>query len=399
MNHENREAIVQKLKNAAIGHIDSRHKELTDMSLEIHANPELLFQEFKASKLLVDFLKDTGFDVEYPAYGLDTAFTATVSGGAGPRIAIMAEYDAIPEVGHACGHNIIGTAAVGAGVALASIIGELKGTVTIFGTPAEEGGNGKKLMADRGAFNNIDAAMMIHPFNCDSVYLNSMAAIPMELEFFGKKAHPCYPDIGINSLDAMLIGFNAYKTIFPNRPRIGSGVILKGADNPLWVPDHSTAQFIVTGKDDRELENVLERLINCFKAGALATGARLEYRYNWENRYRANYVNHTIAELFDVNMKSIRENWNPPPWYPDSEIAATDMGSVSQIVPSIHAWIAFTDGDLMMHSVESAAAAASEAGHKAMLDGAKAMAMTAIDLILQPDALDKAKKEFEACNR
>jgi amidohydrolase len=326
---------------------------------------------------------------------LETAFRAA-TGSSEPRIAIFAEYDAIPEVGHGCGHNIIGTAAVGAGVALASIIKELGGTVIVFGAPAEEGGNGKKLMADRGAFNDIDAAMMIHPWNGDFVYSNSMAALPMELEYFGKKAHPAHPEKGINALDAMFVGYTAYKALLPLLPVVNPGVILKGADTVLWVPDHSTAQFIVTGRDDGELERVREQVLNCFRAGALATGARLEYRHDWENRYRANYVNHTMGELFDVNMKSIRENWNPPAWYPHSEIAVTDLGSVSQIAPSIHAWIAFMDNDLMMHSVESAAAAGSETGHKLMLDGAKAMAMTAIDLILQPDALDKAKKEFEA---
>jgi amidohydrolase len=393
--NRSRKNMVQRLKTAVIKTVDSHQKELVELSLKIHANPEILFQEFDSSRLLADYLQNNEFKVDYGAYELDTAFKASISGGTGPRIAIVAEYDAIPEVGHGCGHNIIGTAAVGAGIALASIIKELGATVTVFGAPAEEGGNGKKLMADRGAFDDIDAAMMIHPWNGDFIYSNSMAALPMELEYFGKKAHPAHPEKGINALDAMLVGFTAYKTLLPVLPAVNPGVIIKGADTVLWVPDHSTAQFIVTGRDDTELEDARERILNCFRAGAIATGARLEFRYDWENRYRANRVNHTIGEIFSDNMRLIRANWDPPAWAPHSEIAVTDMGSVSQMVPSIHAWIAILESDLMMHSIEAAAAACSDIGHKAMLDGAKAMAMTAIDLIQGPDLLEKARNEFK----
>jgi amidohydrolase len=395
MQDESREAKVRRLKEKVLGAIDSRQKELTDISLEIHRNPELLFKEIKASRLLVDYLKNNGFQIEYPAYDLETAFKAS-TGSSKPKIAIMAEYDAIPEVGHACGHNLIGTSAVGAGVALASVMRELEGTVVVFGTPAEEGGNGKELLAKRGAFENVDAAMMIHPFNNDFLYNNTLGLSDMvNIEYFGKEAHPTTPEKGVNALDAMLIGFNAFKVMQPLFPtRINPGLITKGGTFIAVIPGHTTAQCILPARNDEELKGALIKLENCFKAGAVATGARLEFRHDWEMRYRATYVNRVMADCFDANLRTIRKNWNPPAAFPGSEVGVTDMGSVSQITPSIHVFIAIMPPDTAWHTVESAAASASEEGHKVMLDGAKAMAMTTLDLILNPEILKKAHDEF-----
>jgi amidohydrolase len=396
MQPESNEEKIGRLKEAVVATLDSRQKELIHMSLEIHRNPELCFKEFKASRLLVDYLRKNGFNVEYPAYDLETAFKATV-GNSGPKIAIMAEYDAIPEVGHACGHNIIGTSAVGAGIALGSIIKELGGTVVVFGTPAEEGGNGKEVMAKRRAFENIDAAMMIHPWNNDSLYSNTLALSDLiNIEYFGKEAHASTPEKGINALDALLIGFSAFKTIQPLLPsKISPGLITKGGTFIATVPGHTTAQLLLPARDDEELKDALVKVENCFKAGAIATGARLEFGHNWDNRYRATYTNRVIAECFDANMRTVRKNWNPPIAFPGSELAPTDMGSVSQIAPSIHVFIAIAPIDVAWHTVESTAACASAEGHKAMLDSAKAMAMTTIDLTMYSDILKKAHDEFK----
>lgn len=401
MQQESKEAKVKRLKEAVVAAVDSRHKELIDISLEIHNDPELAFKEFKASKLLADYLRSNGFSVEYGAYDLETAFKATI-GSSVPRIAILAEYDALEGVGHGCGHNIIGTAAAGAGVALALVIKELGGTVVVFGTPAEEGGNGKELMAKRGAFNDIDAAMMIHPLNRDFLPWDCPGLALVNVEYFGKAAHPAIPEKGINALDAMLVGFTAFSAL---RQRILSSaaaeevvvsVILKGGVGAHIIPDHTTAQIIALATSDDGLKALLDRVQDCFKAGAVATGARLEFQYDWDNRYRALRTNRVVCELFNANMRSLRPDWNPAPPRSVAESAATDMGTVSQITPSIHVGIAIAPSDVGWHSVESAAAAASDEGLKAMLDGAKAMAMTTIDLIVRPDILKEAQDEFEA---
>jgi amidohydrolase len=399
MDQDTTEAKIERLKASVVEVVDSRRQELVDMSLQIHANPELLFQEFKSSKLLADYLRENGFTVEYPAYGLETAFKATIGEGT-PRIGIMAEYDAIPEVGHGCGHNIIGTAAAGAAVALAPVIKELGGQVIVFGTPAEEGGNGKELMAKQGAFNELDAAMMIHPFNFDMLYYDCGTITLISVEYFGKAAHPSTPEKGINALDAMLVGFGAYNTLQQkiladdSLDEGVSGVILQGGVAAHLIPDHTTAQIIALGANDGILKNLLNKVYDCFKAGASATGARLEFNYDWENRYRGVYSNRVMCKLFDTNIKSVRPSWNPVTPKPLLKRAGTDMGSVSQIVPSVHAFIAIMPEDGGWHTVESAAAAASEEGHKAMFDSAKAMAMTTVDLLMRPEILKKAQEEL-----
>jgi amidohydrolase len=399
MDQQTLEAKIERLKTSVVAAVDSRQKELIDMSLAIHANPELLFQEFKSSRLLADYLRENGFAVEYPAYGLETAFKATIGEGR-PKIGIMAEYDALPDVGHGCGHNIIGTAAAGAAVALASVLKDLGGQVIVFGTPAEEGGNGKELMAKQGAFNDLDAAMMIHPFNFDMLYYDCGTITLISVGYFGKTAHPSTPEKGINALDAMLVGFGAYNTLQQkiladdSLEEGVSGVVLQGGIAAHLIPDHTTAQIIALGASDGILKNLLNKLYDCFKAGASATGARLEFNYDWENRYRGVYSNRAMCKLFDNNVKSVRPNWNPVTPKPLIHRAGTDMGSVSQIVPSIHAFIAILPKDEGLHTIEFAAAAASEEGHTAMLDSAKAMAMTTVDLIMRPEVLKQAQEEF-----
>ncbi len=399
MQQESKEGKVKRLKKAVVAAVDSRQKELIDISLMIHNNPELAFKEFKTSKLLADYLRSNGFSVEYGAYDLETAFKATI-GGSGSRIAILAEYDALEGVGHGCGHNIIGTAAAGAGVALTSVVKELGGAVLVFGAPAEEGGNGKELMAKRGAFNDIDAAMMIHPLNRDFLPWDCPGLALVKVEYFGKAAHPAIPEKGINALDAMLVGFTAFSALrqailsSAASEEVVVGVILKGGVGAHIIPDHTTAEIIALATSDDGLKVLLDRVQDCFKAGAVATGARLEFQYDWDNRYRALHANRVMCELFNANMRSLRPDWNPVT--PSvAESLATDMGTVSQITPSIHVGIAIAPPDTGWHSIESAATAASGEGHKAMLDGAKAMAMTAIDLIMRPDILKKAHDEFE----
>ena len=337
MTKESVKTKIQRLKDTVIASVDAQREKLTEISVEIHDNPELCFKEFRASKLLTDYLKKNGFTTEYPAYGLDTAFRGTI-GGTGPKIAILGEYDAVADLGHACGHNIIGSAAVGAGVALTSVINELGGTVTILGTPAEEGGNGKGIMIKRGAFKDIDVAMMIHPnTGQDKAYSDSVAFILLKIEYFGKTAHPSQPEKGINAQDAMLIAFTAFNAlrIATPYPAIDGSIIQGGVEQHTVIPDHTTANCHIRAVDDEDLRNRLEKVLNCFKAGALATGARLEYHYDWENRYQAQRSNRVMAELFDTNMKMVRKNWDPVPQLPSQLMGGTDMGNVSTVTLAI----------------------------------------------------------------
>ena len=396
---------IKRLKEAAVAEVESRRKELTDISLQIHSNPELSFKEFKASKLLSDYLKANGFSLEYGVFGLETAFRAFI-GEAEPVIGIIAEYDGLDAIGHGCGHNIIGAAGIGAAVALATIIKELGGRVVVYGSPGEESGTGKALMAQAGAFKDLDAAMMIHPWYSDRIEFGSGVLAIVNVEYFGKTAHPCTPKLGINALDAMLTGFGAFNTYRQTLLQKASteeglfGVIFKGADALGLVPDHTTATILAFGKNEDTLKNLLDKVHDCFKAGESATGARLLFNDNWENRVRALCENRTIGQLFDANIMSIRPNWNPVTTTISLlEHAATDMGTVSQMTPSIHPAIAVGTPELGWHTTESAAVCASEQAHKALLDGAKAMAMTAIDLIMRPDVLKKAQDEFKDIQR
>ncbi len=388
---------IQRLKDTVIASIDAQGEKLTEISIEIHNNPELCFKEFLASKVLTDYLKETGFTVEYPAYGLDTAFRGTI-GNSGPKIAILAEYDAVADLGHTCGHNIIGSAAVGAGVALTSVINELGGTVVVLGTPAEEGGNGKGIMINNGAFKDIDAAMMIHPnTGQDKACSDSVAFILLKIEYFGKAAHPSQPEKGINAQDAMLIAFTAFNTlrIATPYPAIDGSITKGGIEQHTVIPDHTAANCHIRAIDDEDLRNRLERVLNCFKAGALATGASLEYHYDWENRYRAQRSNRVMAELFDTNMKMVRKDWAPVPQLPGQLMGGTDMGNVSMVTPAIQPLVSIAPADVALHTPAATKVTASEIAHQAMVDSAKAMAMTTIDLLVCPELLRKARAEWE----
>ena len=386
-----------RLKQAVAAAIDARAPEIIDVSLAIHSRPELLFQEHVAARLLAERLEHAGFHVEREICGLETAFRATCGSGT-PRVAIMAEYDAIPEVGHGCGHNVIAAAALGAGEALASLGAELPGTVIVFGTPAEEGGNGKQLLAERGAFAGIDAAMMIHPLDGDFAFAGTLAVALAEVGFFGRTAHATMPERGINALDALLVAFQAFqatKAVLPTG-RFNAGIITNGGTWVANIPDHTAAQFLLTGRTDEELRQSLDRLEGACQAGATATGARYELHCDWNQRYRAMVVNTVLGHCFAENLRAVRPGWDTPAPGMIPPIGATDMGSVSQLVPSIHPWLAIAPRGTTWHTPESAAAAASESGQRVVLDGARAMAMTALDILLRPEVLHEAQREFAA---
>jgi amidohydrolase len=383
---------IEKLKLKIKASVESQRQQLIQLSLNIHDNPELGFEEEKASAWLANYLEDSRFHVERGIAGLATAFRATYGHGS-PRIALLAEYDALPKIGHGCGHNIIGVSAVGAAVASKSIIDQLGGSIVVMGTPGEEGLGGKIDMVKAGAFKEIDVAMLVHPNTKNMPTEEALACSSLEVEFFGRPAHAAsQPHRGINALDAMILAFtsiNSLRQHIRGDARI-HGIITDGGEAPNIVPAHSAAVFLVRALDDAYLAELKDKVLKCFTGASVATGARLEYR--WRDRTYAPMKNNMIlAGLFKQNLESLGRKVEA--FDPRFGLGSTDMGNVSQVVPSIHATIAIAPTDALIHTPEFAAAAASQAGHKGLLDAAKAMAMTVAD-ILQPGTIDKIRQEF-----
>jgi amidohydrolase len=383
---------IEKLKLKVKGNVESQRQQFIQLSLNIHDNPELGFKEEKASAWLTSYLEDSGFHVERGIAGLATAFRATYGQGS-PRIALLAEYDALPKIGHGCGHNIIAASAVGAAVASKSIIDQLGGSVVVLGTPGEEVFGGKIDMVKAGTFKKIDVAMMVHPDVRNMVTIQALACSSLEVEFFGQPAHAAaQPYKGINALEAMILAFtsiNSLRQHIREEARV-HGIITDGGEAPNIVPAHSAAVFLVRAPDDDYLAELQDKVLNCFTGASVASGARLEYR--WRDRTYAPMKNNaTLAQLFDQNLESLGRHVEA--FDPRFGLGSTDMGNVSQVVPSIHPTIAIASPEVLIHTPEFASTAASEAGHEGLMDAAKAMAMTVAD-ILQPGMLDKIKQEF-----
>jgi len=271
---------LDDLKKRAVEEIDAHRDQLIELSLRIHANPETAFQEAKAAGWLSDYLEAEGFAVERGICRLDTAFRASYGDGR-PRVAFLAEYDALAGIGHGCGHNIIAAASVGAAVAVKSIIPETGGTVAVIGTPAEEAAGGKVFMASRGAFDDLDVAMLVHPGNRDAAVTYALACLELSVQYFGRAAHAAArPEAGINALDALVIAYNSVSALrqhIRESARI-HGIITDGGQAVNVVPERSAASFLLRAEDDDYLEELKEKVLACFRAGAEATGARLEYR-------------------------------------------------------------------------------------------------------------------------
>jgi len=374
--------------------VDREGQELVDLSLRIHAHPEIAFQEELASRWLCDYLEGKGFAVEHGTTKLPTAFRAQYGAGQ-PAIAFLAEYDALPGIGHGCGHNIIAASAIGGAVACRPLVDELGGSIIVLGTPAEEGGGGKILMAQRGAFQGLDVAMLVHPSGANRASMQTLARVILEVEFYGKAAHAsARPQEGVNALDALLYSINAVNAlrhhIRPNS-RI-HGIITKGGDAPNIVPDYTSALFYVRARTNVLLEALKERVLSCFRAGALATGARLEYQWREENRYAPVMPNRALARLFGQNLQRLGRTLTIG--IGENGFGSTDLGNVSLLLPTIQPTIAIANREMPSHSLDFARAAASEAGHQGLLDAAKALAMTAADLIADQSLIQQAWDEF-----
>ncbi|HJS89822.1 MAG TPA: M20 family metallopeptidase [Steroidobacteraceae bacterium] len=372
-------------KLAAQERFESAREELIELSHRIHAHPELGFEEEKSSAWLCEALTEAGFEVQKGICDLPTAFRARV--GSGPlHVGICAEYDSLPGIGHACGHNIIAASAVGAAVAAAKVADELGLTVSVIGTPAEEVGNagGKILLLERGAFDGLDAAMMVHPAPFDMLCAKMIAASMFEVHCTGKESHAsAFPELGINAADALTVAQTAIGLL---RQHIRAsdrihGIVTHGGDAPNVVPAHTSARYIVRSETLEQLSELREKVYRCFEAGALATGAKLEIK-GGDKPYAEVRHDETMAELYRRNAQALGRKFPDLGEAGRRATGSTDMGNVSLAIPSIHPMIGIGSLPAVNHQPEFTAHCVTEAADQAVVDGALAMAWTCIDLAL-----------------
>jgi len=383
-----------QMKNLLKTYVQSLQSKLWEMSDYLYHHPELGDQEYNSMKLLVEFLEEHDFTVETGTVGRPTAFKAVYdSKKPGPTIAYLSEYDALPGIGHGCGHNMIGTMGAGAGVLLSKIIDDIGGRVVVLGTPAEETNGAKVPMAEQGAFNDIDVAMILHPSDESYESGESLAMDAIQFDFRGKSSHAAAaPEQGINALDAaiqLFNGINALRQHVTSDVRI-HGIIKEGGLAANVVPDKAVAQFYVRAKDRKNLNEVVEKVKNIAQGAALMTGAQL-YIDNYELSYDNMITNLTLSQLFTENLLStgIAEVKKSRDSY-----GSIDMGNVSHVVPAIHPYIGLDSPGLSAHTQEFADLTITDNSHKVLAQGALALAQTGYDLITNEELLKKVKDEF-----
>jgi amidohydrolase len=393
---------LDRLKTRVTEAVDRMAEDLWSLALRIHANPELAFKEEKAAAWLTELLEREGCHVERGVGGLPTAFRAEVAGaGNGPTIAVMAEYDALPGIGHACGHNVIATAGAGAGAALAAVAASLPearlpfpGKIVVVGTPAEEGGAGKVKLLDAGVFRDVDAAMMIHPRCGTQVWRPTLGLMKAKVEYFGKAAHAAsWPWRGVNALSAVIGLFTALDAMRQQlRPdaRV-HGVITVGGQQPNIIPEYTAAEFYLRSLDKVYLHEIRRRFEAAAEGAATATGCRVQVTVD-PRIHDPLRPNSAMAALFTGNLGRIDFPVDPDDG--QAGYGSTDAGNVSHAVPTIHPYIRTSPDGVPGHSREFAEHNATPLARAGMVAGAKALALTALDLLAQPAALRAAKEEF-----
>lgn len=388
---------AERMKRGAQQNIDSIKDKIGQIAKYLFDNPEIGYQEQKACELLTSELERSGFEVTRGVSGLPTAFKAVIRGKAGgPVVGILAEYDALPGLGHACGHNLSAASAVGAGVALAELMPELNGTLVIFGTPAEEGvadnAGGKVVMLDE--FKGLDAAMIMHALDMTTVICESFNREALEIEFIGKAANAGNAEDaskGINALEAVMLtwhAINAFRLLLKSDARV-FGIITEGGISPNIIPERAVTRIQIRVEDAEYFQEVVEKVKNAARGAALATGAEVNVK-KYANTYVNMLNNLTLAETFKKNIEALGMAVERL----SRKGVATDMGNVSQVAPAIHPFIAIAPKGTAWHSTESAKAAVSAQAMEATTKTAKAFAMTAIDIFTDAELARRIQEEF-----
>ena len=387
---------MKELRSRVIARIDKERDALVELSLALHRDPEVAYQEHRASERIASFLAERGFEVERPYKGFETSYRGDAKGRApGPTVAILAEYDALPDIGHACGHNLIAMMGTAAAIGAREVLGELAGSIAAIGTPAEEGGGGKVALVRAGGFEGVDAAMMVHPSSRTLSGRTSLASNRVELEFYGKAAHAAaQPDRGINALDGLIQTFNAVNAMRQQlKPdaRV-HGIITSGGSAANIIPEYAAGKFSVRARDHTYQKEVLRRFIACAEGAAAATGTRVVVTVNENSGYENMVPSTPLAERWAEHVRTFGIDVTPTA--DDERMGSTDMGNVSQIVPAAHPYIGIAPEGTPGHSTAFRDAAATAEAHANALAAAKALALLAVDVLADPQLLARAKAEF-----
>jgi amidohydrolase len=382
--------VSEEVKREAREAVERARADLIDLSHRIHAKPELGYEEHQSADAAAEMLSAAGLEVRTGIHDLPTAFSARA--GSGPlHVAICCEYDALPEIGHACGHNVIAAMSVGAGMALASVADAAGLTVTVIGTPAEESGGGKIELLEGGAFRGVHAAMMVHPAPFDVAEMPIIAAAQFEVRYTGKETHAsAFPELGINAADALVVAQAAIGLLRQHiqpTDRV-HGIVTKGGDAANVVPAHTSAQYMVRAATLKELEQIRGKVLRCFEAGALATGATLDIEPVGKP-YAEMHHDSDMAAMYRRNAEALGRSFLDLAENLRRAAASTDMGNVSLALPSIHPMIGIDSLPAVNHQPEFTAHCVTAAADKAVLDGAVAMAWTAIDMASDPRVRDR----------
>ena len=380
------DARAADLRRRVVDEVDRRAEMLLDVSHRIWAEPETCFEERHAHDLLTEVLESEGLAPSRHAADLETAFVAT-AGHDGPDVGVLLEYDALPGIGHACGHNVIAAAGLGAGLAAAALADEAGGRVRILGTPAEEGGGGKIFMIEAGLFEGLAAAMMVHPADRDLLRFSSLAVAQMKVDYQGQASHAASaPHLGRNALDAAVLGYvnvAALRQHIRPEERV-HGIFTDAGDRPNIVPHHAAAEWFVRSPDGPGLDELQRRVVAALQAGADASGCSMEWHPSAPT-FLEMRDDHPLLGLFARNSAALGRPLGEP-----DEVGhvrgSTDMGNVSQVVPSIHPMLAVAPAGVSIHTPEFADHARSAAGDRAVLDGARSMALTVVDTWLAAHA-------------
>jgi len=368
--------------------------DLFEFSRALYDDPELSLEEIRASWRLTEILSRENFQVTRGVASLPTSFVAVARGvRPGPAVAILAEYDALPDVGHGCGHNLIAGSALGAGMVLGRLRHQLPGEIRIIGTPAEETVGGKVLMVKEGIFDDLDAVMMIHPGTEFRVFTTSLACQSIEVTFEGKTSHAvAAPDRGVNALDPLVqlyVGVDALRKSLTSEVRI-PGVIVEGGKRANLVPELAVGRFSIRARNRNAVEAILDRIVRLAHGLAAASGARVSIR-RMDETYDEMLTNSVLARLFKENLKALGEETNDAP---RDRMGSLDMGNVSHSIPALHAYVAIAPSTGALHTREFAQATQGERGRKGLLLAVQALSMTAIDLLARPEAVAAARQEL-----
>ena len=390
---KSKEMGLLEAKKEICSYIDSIAPELIELSHSIHSQPELAYEEHFAHECLTKTLSEKGLEVEKGAYELDTAFEAN-AGSSGPIIALLCEYDALPGIGHACGHNIIAAAGIGAGLAASEFTEPFNGRLRILGTPAEEGGGGKVRMLNKGAFDSVEAVLMIHPADADLPNISSLAVQQLKATYTGKAAHAAAaPEKGINALDGAVLGYMGVAAL---RQHIAPderlhGIFTNGGQKANIVPETAEAIWYARSSTMERLEILKARLVETLYGGARSAGCDIQIE--WVNEPYAEVLDNTpLLEAYMKNSESVGRVIKAAD--DDGVVGSTDLGNVSHVVPSIHPMVKVAPKGTAIHTVDFEKCAKSEEGDKGLLDSAKSLAMTVLDCWNDPSLLKDAKDFF-----